>query len=166
MEPGVWKAPNDEQWWHKACYDKVEKAEEIAGLIRDTLMVPETEYDGYSNEFHETLDRAQALLEDAANLERVKRDQQIRTDGGSTVATDRNVKPPKTQYGMRYCRACGWVEAVCGTHPETGPKPTCPNCGPFGPGLFASPEEMVNYDHESAVLKRAVLSGSEAGDGS
>jgi hypothetical protein len=54
---------------------------------------------------------------------------------------------------MRYCRSCGWVEAELGRHPEYGPKPCCPNCGPFGPGLFDNPGELVDYDHESAIIK-------------
>ena len=64
-------------------------------------------------------------------------------------------RAPKTAYGMRYCRTHGWVEAVRGRHPETGPKPCCPECGPFGPGLFRNPSNLVDYDHESAVIQRA-----------
>lgn len=82
-EPGNWKAPNDEQWWHEDCYDKVEKAEEIAESIR-TLMVPEGEYNGLSDEFHDQLDAAQAALETAVERERLKRDQDLVTDGGSS----------------------------------------------------------------------------------
>lgn len=76
LEPGVWKAPNDEQWWHEGCYDKVEKAEEIAGKIRN-LMVPEVEFDGLSDEFHDRLDSAQAELETAVEREQLKREQGI-----------------------------------------------------------------------------------------
>lgn len=73
-EAGVWKAPNDEQWWHEGCYDKIEKAEEIAGGIR-TLMTPEHEYDGLSDDFHDSLDDAQATIFEAAKRERVRQEQ-------------------------------------------------------------------------------------------
>jgi len=76
MQPGVWKAENDEQWWHEGCYDKVEKAEEIAGSIR-ALMVGEHDFDGLSREFHDRLDNAQAELETAVKQERLKREQEI-----------------------------------------------------------------------------------------
>ncbi|GGO03663.1 MULTISPECIES: hypothetical protein [Haloarcula] len=82
-EPGVWKAANDEQWWHEGCYDKVEKAEELAERIRG-LMVPETEFDGLSDEFHDQLDAAQGLLENAAKKERLKQEQEIGHYGTTT----------------------------------------------------------------------------------
>lgn len=75
-EPGIWKSANDEQWWHEGCYDKVEKAEGIAAEIR-SLMVPEMEFDGLSDEFHDRLDNAQAELEKAVDRERLKRDQGV-----------------------------------------------------------------------------------------
>ena len=74
--PGVWKAPNDEQWWHEGCYDKVEKAEELASKVR-RLMVPEHEFDGLSDEFHDRLDNVQAELETAVERERLKREQGV-----------------------------------------------------------------------------------------
>lgn len=80
-EPGVWKSTNDEQWWHADCYDKVEKAEEIAAQIRG-LMVPEFEHDGLSGEFHDLLDNAQATLQTAVKRERFKRDQEVGHYGG------------------------------------------------------------------------------------
>lgn len=81
QEPGHWKAPNDEQWWHADCYDKIEKAEELAKRIR-ALMVPNGEYDGYSDHFHDRLDDAQSELETAVQIERVKQEQDLVTDGG------------------------------------------------------------------------------------
>jgi len=72
----------------------------------------------------------------------------------SGACADRPPKHPKTEYGMRYCREHGWVEAVRGYHPEYGPKPVCPDCGPFGPGLFRNPSKLVDYDHETALLER------------
>lgn len=76
LEPGIWKAPNDEQWWHEGCYDKLVKTDEIAAQIR-SLMVPEGEFDGLSDEFHDRLDNAQAELERAVTRERLKQDQGI-----------------------------------------------------------------------------------------
>lgn len=76
MEPGHWKSPNDEQWYHEGCYDKVEKAEQLAERIR-TLMIPEGEFDGLSTDFHNELDNAQAALQNAVQRERLKQDQKI-----------------------------------------------------------------------------------------
>lgn len=76
LQPGTWKAANDEQWWHEECYDKVKKAEGLAERIR-RLMVPEGEFDGLSDEFHDRLDNAQAALETAVERERLKQDQEI-----------------------------------------------------------------------------------------
>jgi len=75
-EPRVWKAPNDEQWWHEGCYDKVEKAENLAERIR-SLMVPEGDFDGLSDDFHDQLDAAQGCIETAVERERLKREQGI-----------------------------------------------------------------------------------------
>lgn len=71
--PGVWKAPNDEQWWHEDCYDKIEKAKEVREALLP-LIPPEDEWDGYSDEFHEQLDGAQAALKTAIDRERVRID--------------------------------------------------------------------------------------------
>lgn len=54
---------------------------------------------------------------------------------------------------QKYCRECGWVVTKRGYHPEYGPKDVCPECGPFGPGLFDSKEALIEYDHESARLR-------------
>lgn len=76
LEPGNWKAPNDELWWHEECYDKVEKAEEIREQIL-TLIIPEGEFDGLSDEFHRRLDNAQDELIRAVERERLKREQGV-----------------------------------------------------------------------------------------
>lgn len=76
LEAGNWKSANDEQWWHEGCYDKVEKAEQLASRIR-TLMVPEGEFDGLSADFHDQLDAAQAALEAAVKKERLKQEQEV-----------------------------------------------------------------------------------------
>lgn len=55
--------------------------------------------------------------------------------------------------GRKYCRACGYVDTTRGNHPETGPADICPECGPFGSDLFDSKEAMIEYDHESALLR-------------
>lgn len=73
---GVWKSPNDEQWWHEGCYDKTEKAEQLAEQIR-TLITPEDEFDGLSDHFHRKLDSAHGFLEDAVETERLMQDQGI-----------------------------------------------------------------------------------------
>lgn len=85
-QPGIWKSPNDEQWWHEGCYDKVEAVEKLAKRIRN-LMVPEGEFDGLSDEFHLHLDNAQAELEDAVRRERLKREQGL---GHYNTGSDQN----------------------------------------------------------------------------
>ncbi len=55
--------------------------------------------------------------------------------------------------GRKYCRTCGYVDTIRGNHPETGPADICPECGPLGSGLFDSKETMIEYDHESALLR-------------
>lgn len=76
LEPGIWKAPNDERWWHEECYDKVQKVEEIREQVLG-LIPPETEFDGLSDEFHRRLDNAQDELARAVESERLKQDQGI-----------------------------------------------------------------------------------------
>ena len=66
-------------------------------------------------------------------------------------------RSPTTVFGMWYCRACGWVEAVRASHPETGPKPTCPNCGPFGPGLFDNSSGFAEHDYAVTLMERGQL---------
>ncbi|AUV84718.1 hypothetical protein C2R22_24630 (plasmid) [Salinigranum rubrum] len=69
------------------------------------------------------------------DCEEIVREEEVVTDGGREE---------------KYCRTCGWVTPVRGAHPEYGPTDVCPNCGPFGAGLFESREALVEYDHESA----------------
>lgn len=86
MEPNVWKAPNDEQWWHPDCYDKVEKVEEIRERLLG-LIIPEGEHDGYSDDFYLRLDSAQSVLAEAIDREELKRDQGL---GPYSTDTDQN----------------------------------------------------------------------------
>lgn len=74
LKTGIWKAPNDEQWWHEGCYDKLDELEAVRDKIV-SLIVPETEDDGLSDEFHDFLDGAQSELSDAIRRERLVRDQ-------------------------------------------------------------------------------------------
>jgi hypothetical protein len=60
----------------------------------------------------------------------------------------------RTDGGQVYCRACGWVDPADGYHPEYGPIDVCPDCGPFGPGVFEDPEQLIEMDHERAVRRR------------
>ena len=63
----------------------------------------------------------------------------VRTDGGRDQS---------------YCRACGWIDPARGYHPEYGPIDVCPECGPFGPGVFDSRDQLVELDHERAIRRR------------
>ena len=92
----------------------------------------------------------------------IRPEEKLVADGGTSSGDiERVPKAPKTEYGMRYCRKCGWVEAVCGYHPEYGPGATCPNCGPHGPAMFRNRQKLVDYDHESAVLRRSIETNTD-----
>ena len=71
-----WKT-SDERFWHDECYEpfqKVERAEELQKEIL-SLMVPESYYDGLSDDFHNSLDAAQAAIYDGVRRERLRRKQ-------------------------------------------------------------------------------------------
>ena len=54
--------------------------------------------------------------------------------------------------GQKYCDQCGWVEPARGFHPENGPSDHCPTCG-YESRLFESKEQLVETDHENALLQ-------------
>lgn len=76
-EPGTWKAPNDEQWWHEDCYDPLDQVEEIVDELRSMENARR-----YPSDLQTAIRTAAGRLESAAKKARIKRKQDIRTDGG------------------------------------------------------------------------------------